>query len=72
MPWGFVLASKKYDPLSLAQEEIAKRFADRGVATRYYTPRFHNAVFTLPDYLLEAKAKSGRVLTDADPFVWTA
>ena len=71
-PWGFVLASKKYDPLALAREEISRRFVDRGVVTRYYTPRFHNAVFTLPDYLLEAKAKSGRVLTDADPFVWTA
>jgi spermidine synthase len=71
-PWGFVLASKKYDPLALAQKEIEQRFADREVLTRYYTPRFHNAIFTLPDYLLEAQAKSGRVLTDADPFVWTA
>jgi len=71
-PWGFVLASKKYDPLALAQEEIAKRFADRGVTNHYYTPRFHQAVFTLPDYLLEAQKKSGRVLTDAEPFVWTA
>lgn len=71
-PWGFVLASKKYDPLALAQEEIAKRFAERGVTNRYYTPRFHNAVFTLPDYLLEAQRNNARILTDAEPFVWTA
>ncbi|MBN9501734.1 MAG: fused MFS/spermidine synthase [Armatimonadetes bacterium] len=71
-PWGFVLASKKYDPLALAQEEIAKRFAERGVQTRYYTPRFHQAIFTLPDYLLEAKKNTARVLTDKEPFVWTA
>lgn len=68
-PWGFVLASKKYDPLALTAEEIAARFARRGVKTKYYTPRFHQAVFTLPDYLLEGQ---GRILTDADPFVWDA
>ncbi len=71
-PWGFVLASKKYNPLTLSSEEIAARFAARGVETRYYTPRFHQAVFTLPDYLLEAKESVGRILTDAEPFVWTA
>jgi spermidine synthase len=71
-PWGFVLASKTFDPMSLTEEAIAKRFAARGVKTKYYTPRFHQAVFTLPDYLLEAKEKSGRILTDADPFAWTA
>ncbi|HEY0865789.1 MAG TPA: fused MFS/spermidine synthase, partial [Fimbriimonas sp.] len=68
-PWGFVLASKRHDPLELTEEEIARRFAARGVRTKYYTPRFHRAVFTLPDYLLEAE---GRILTDAEPFVWTA
>jgi len=71
MPWGFVLASKIHDPAALSEAEIARRFAARGVRTRYYTPRFHNAVFTLPDYLLEAVGRA-RVLTDAEPFVWTA
>jgi spermidine synthase len=71
-PWGFVLASKKYDPIALPQEEIAKRLAERGVKNRYYTPRFHHAMYTLPEYLLEAKEQHGRILTDAEPFVWTA
>ncbi len=71
-PWGFVLASKRHDPLALTEEEIARRFAQRGVSNRYYTPRFHAAAFTLPEYLLEAKRHSGRVLTDAEPFAWTA
>lgn len=70
-PWGFALASKKYNPLDLTEEEVAKRFAARGVKTKYYTPRFHQAVFTLPDYMLDA-VKNARVLTDKDPFVWTA
>lgn len=71
-PWGFVLASKSHDALALTEEEIARRFTARGVSTRYYTPRFHRAIFTLPDYLLEAQKNVARVLTDAEPFVWTA
>lgn len=72
MPWGFMLASKKYDPLALTMEEIAKRFEARGVTNRYYTPRFHQAAFTLPEYLIEAKKEHGRIITDADPYIWTA
>lgn len=71
-PWGFVLASKKYDPLALHPDEIARRFAERGVHNRYYTPRFHPALFTLPEYLLRCVEQEARVLTDADPFAWTA
>jgi spermidine synthase len=70
-PWGFALASKQHNPFALTENEIAKRFADRGVTNRYYTPRFHEAVFTLPDYLLETTANA-RILTDAEPFVWEA
>ena len=72
VPWGFILASKKHDPLDLTEEEIARRFAERGVTTKYYTPRFHDSVFTLPDYINEALEEHGKVLTDAEPFVWTA
>lgn len=71
-PWGFVLASKSYDPLRLMPGDIDDRFKTRGVKNRYYTPRFHQAVFTLPDYLLDAVANDARILTDAEPFVWTA
>ncbi len=70
-PWGFVLASKTLDPFQLTQSEIEKRHAERGVKNRYYTGRFHQACFTLPEYLIEAET-SARVLTDAQPFVWDA
>ncbi len=70
-PWGFVLASKKHDPKALTAAEIAARFAARGVKNRYYTPEFHSSVFNLPPYLMEQWDKA-RVLTDKDPFVWTA
>ncbi len=70
-PWAFIVASKKYDPMALTEEEIARRYAERGVKNKYYTPRFHQACFTLPEYLEEA-IRNGRVLTDAEPYVWTA
>lgn len=72
MPWGFMLASKRHDPLALSADEIASRFRSRGVETRYYTPRMHHAAFTLPEYLYEARAAHGRVLTDAEPYAWDA
>jgi spermidine synthase len=71
-PWGFVLASKKHDPLGLTAEEIERRFQLRGVKNRYYTPRFHSAVFNLPEWIYASKEAEGRILTDAEPFVWEA
>jgi len=70
--WGFIVASKRHDPQSLNPETIAERLAARGVENRYYTPRFHHAMFTLPDHMLRDIAKYGRILTDAEPFVWDA
>ena len=71
-PWGFVLASKSADPLALSVDEIAQRFTARGVTNRYYTPRFHSAAFTLPEWIHECKEKEARILTDAEPFIWEA
>ncbi len=71
MPWGFVLGSKKYDPLELSEQDLQKRFEERNVKTKYYTPRFHQSVFTLPEYLVEA-FRTGQVMTDEKPFIWTA
>lgn len=72
MPWGFILASKKHDPLASTLDQLEKRFKERNVVNRYYTPRFHHAMFTLPEYMHRAIEEHGRVLTDAEPYVWTA
>ncbi|HEY3780836.1 MAG TPA: hypothetical protein VGL56_07120 [Fimbriimonadaceae bacterium] len=72
MPWGFILASKKHDPLELTEQKLMARLKEREVTNRYYTPRYHQSVFTLPEYLLRAIEEHGRVVTDAKPFVWTA
>ncbi|MER3558896.1 MAG: spermidine synthase, partial [Armatimonadota bacterium] len=72
LPWGFVLASKKHDPLVLSAETIAQRIEERGVqGLRYYDPFTHFGMFGIPPYLREVVAKA-RVLTDAEPFNWEA
>ena len=71
-PWGFVLASKTYDPLALTVKEIEARLSARGVKNRYYTPRFHSAVFNLQEWIYESKEREATILTDAAPFAWTA
>jgi spermidine synthase len=72
MPWGFILASKKHDPLELSPSDIAERLAARGVNNRYCTPRFMPSMFVLPEFLLRDIDKYGRILTDAEPFIWDA
>jgi spermidine synthase len=72
LPWGFVLASKKHDPLGLTPDEVAHRLETRGVrGLRYYDPHTHFALFAIPPYLREV-IQTARVLTDAEPFAWEA
>lgn len=71
-PWGFILASKKYDPSAMTESDLARVVNERGLKPRFYTPRFHNALYTLPEYTIEALQTEGRVLTDEKPFDWTA
>jgi spermidine synthase len=72
MPWGFILASKRHDPLDLDPGQIDERLRGRGVANRYCTPRFLPSMFVLPEYMLAAIEEHGRTLTDAEPFLWDA
>ncbi|MFQ6109226.1 MAG: polyamine aminopropyltransferase [Candidatus Aminicenantales bacterium] len=70
LPWGFVVASKKEDPLELDEKKIMQRLKERGIRNlKYYHPPLHKGFFALPLYLTEGM-KKGRVLTDSDPFVW--
>lgn len=72
LPWGFVLASKKEDPLKLEEKEISRRLRERRVRKlKFYHPGFHKSFFSLPFYLIKA-IKKGRILQDANPFVWEA
>jgi len=70
MPWGFVLASKKENPLKLDEDEILKRIRNRGIKKlKFYHSGFHKGYFALPLYLIK-NLKKGKVLTDKKPFIW--
>ncbi len=72
MPWGFVYASKKYDPLNLEEEKILERMEKRGInSQRFYHPGIHKALFSLPVYLIES-IKSASIITKEKPFFWKA
>lgn len=70
MPWGFILASKKEDPLRLDERDIFLRTGDRNVKNlKFYHPPLHKGFFALPLYLVD-DLKKGKVLTDEKPFIW--
>jgi spermidine synthase len=71
-PWGFILASKKTDPLEQDEKVISERMRSREIKElKFYHPGFHHSLFSLPVYLMKA-LKKGRVLTDKNPFIWEA
>ncbi len=70
LPWGFVLASKQYDPLQITEEEIAQRIKERKTNNlKFYHPPLQKGMFALPLYLTGG-IKKGKVLTDKKPFIW--
>ncbi len=70
LPWGFVVASKKYDPLELDKEEIAQRIKIRKVnGLKFYHPPLQKGMFALPLYLAVGFEK-GKMLSDKNPFIW--
>lgn len=70
--WGFILASKNFDPLDISVAEIVSRLNERGVISEFYRARIHRALFTLPEPILERLEKrDDRVIsTDRSPVVW--
>ncbi|NUL82523.1 MAG: polyamine aminopropyltransferase [Armatimonadetes bacterium] len=72
LPWGFVVASKKHDPLKLTPEEIMARIESRRVTgLQYYSPFVHFGMFGLPPYLTKV-IQEARVLTNDQPYSWEA
>ncbi len=72
LPWGFVLASKRHDPVTMETAEIGRRFQERKLRRlRYLHPAMFSSLFVLPVYLL-ADLEKADVLTDEKPFIWQA
>jgi len=69
-PWGFVMASRKQDPLKRDERSLKTRIKDRKIKKlTYYHPGIHRGLFALPLYLKRA-LKKGDIITDKKPFIW--
>ncbi len=67
-PWGFCIASKKYNPALLTSEDVDNRIAARSLkGLRFYDGETHRGIFALPKYIREAMAKQTRIITDKKP-----
>ena len=69
-PWGFIIASRKQDPLKMEEKTIKTKIKDRKIKKlKYYHPGIHHGLFALPLYLVQA-LKRGNILTRKKPFIW--
>jgi spermidine synthase len=66
-PWGFVLASKKEDPLNLSVDYINKRLIEIAGSLKFYDYETHIGIFSLPKYLRKAIIEEERIITDSSP-----
>lgn len=70
--WSFILGSKFYDPVELNAETILERLRSRRVENlKFYTPKLHQALFTLPKFLEDSLSTVGRVIRDDSPIYVT-
>jgi len=66
--WGFVIGSKKYDPLTLSEDELKKRILARNLRNlSFYHEGIHRALFAMGKNLLELIEKTKRLSTDQTP-----
>jgi spermidine synthase len=67
-PWGFCVASLKYNPALMTAEEVDARIAARSLkGLKFYDGETHRGMFSLPKYIREAIAQQKRVITDKKP-----
>jgi len=67
-PWGFLVASKKYDPLKLSSDDILKRIEKRKVKNlKLYDEEMHKSLFTLPRYLKDGIENQTKIISDDNP-----
>ncbi len=57
---AFAWASDDPAPRNVDLDTLRARFADSGIATRYYNPEIHQGAFALPQYLRDAIGKQSR------------
>jgi spermidine synthase len=63
---GYVIGSKKFDPLSLSKKEIKKRLKKRRMTRlKLYNENTHHLMFVLPEHMKTKLKLIGDILTDA-------
>jgi spermidine synthase len=68
LPWGFALASKRFDPQSLDVKEVNQRIADRVTGElKYYDGILHQGQFLLPKHVRQEMEKQDRIIEDNHP-----
>jgi len=68
--WGFIIASKKYDPTLLKSSEIKTRIKKRGLdGLKFYDEEIHQSLFVLPKNLREAIKKQKKIIKDKNPII---
>ncbi len=66
--WGFAIASNSSDPRIIAEIEVDRRIAARGLTDlRFYNGAMHHAVFALPNFVREIFAAPAEPITVASP-----
>ncbi len=66
-PWGFMLASKKTDPLSLSSKYIDKKLDVLKDSLNFYDSETHLNLFSLPKNIRSAIKNQNRIITDNQP-----
>lgn len=68
--WGFIVASKKYDPVLLKPSDIKMRIKNRGLrGLKFYDEKIHQSLFTLPKNIQTAIRKQKKIIRDKNPIV---
>jgi spermidine synthase len=67
-PWGFCIASQKYNPALLTPGEVDARIAAKSLkGLEFYDGETHRNMFALPRYIRDEMAKQTRIITDKKP-----
>lgn len=54
--WSYTSATDGLPPSAVSPDVVRARLAERGVATRFYTPELHRGAFALPAFVQELSA----------------
>ncbi len=65
--WGYVIGSKKYNPLEISKEQLEVEIND--IETNYYSEKIHREIFAFPKDLEHKISNNHTILRDSAPFL---